>query len=247
MTSIHGTCKINPSLGVVYPLEASDKGVVFNKSVILNHEAIAEKGSVAQIIFQMPQDDDRDVKEARRKSTSSIEASFSRSTNAKLLERQKPLKQLSPEQKAVLSRAYSSRWVDPIKFRGFLHKIPLNKLRLVYKPVGSEAAIIERLTLPYGMFIALDDHGVKVLAIEQSSKAHKAGLPVDSILKRINGIDIEPNLRSFLELFYEQEDKTKTENKPLPLAYQTGPDQPIEEVLFPVPYSFNSNDFFSDL
>ena len=236
-----------PSLGVIYPLETSPKGVIFTKSIVLNHETVVEKGSIAQILFQMPQDDDADVKNARRKKTMNLESTFSRSTNAKLLERQRPEKQLSPIQKAVLERAYTTTWQDPIKFRGFLHKIPLEKLRLVFRSPGSTNARIEPLSLPDGMFLALEDNNVKVLALEKHSRAQKAGVPIGSTLKKINGIDIEPNLRSFLELYYEQKDKAKNEKKPLLVSIQEAADKEIREISFPLPYSFSNDDFFSDL
>lgn len=238
---------IEPTLGEVFPLLKKDQSVILSHDVIINNHTIAKAGAKFRVIFQMPDPEDKDVRAREQRKKMDLRQNFSRKTS--YIEKESAYETMTPLQQATIDRAYETTWSDPLMFLAALHKLPIDKIRLVFTNPETNQVRVEPIDLRDGMFLGLTDKGVKIMAIEQESRAARGGASVNKIITKINEIDIERDLKAFLNVYKEEREKCQRSGKPLELTLKNMEKENItrEVISFTLPRSMGINDFFSDI
>lgn len=228
---------MEPDLSLVFPLEQRGEQVVNSADVLINPGCIIPAGSVFLTIFVPPRPEDADV--VKKKQTSNKNNAYSRSI-------QLPDKKdtLSPAQKAAYDRATRDPWKSHMVYRAAMKQYRFDEMRLVFVPKGSDQSTLEAFNLPEGLLLADDGNGIKILAVQKDSAAHKEGLAAGGTVLKVNGQTLS-SLAQFQKVYYAEEKISHDAGKPVELTVQMPGGAGTKTAVFAAPRKLLLNDFFS--
>lgn len=226
-----------PDLSLVFPLEQRGEQVVNSEDVLINPGCIIPAGSVFLTIFVPPRPEDVDV--VKKKEKSNQEYAYSRSV-------QLPDKKdnLSPAQRAAYERATRDPWKNHMVYRAAMKQYRFDEMRLVFIPKGSDQSALEAFNLPEGLFLSGEGNGIKILAVQKDSPAHKEGLVAGGTVIKVNGQPLS-NLAQFQKVYYAEKKISHDAGKPVELTVQMPGGAGTKTVVFAAPRKLLLNDFFS--
>jgi predicted metalloprotease with PDZ domain len=108
-------------------------------------------------------------------------------------------------------------WEVPNNFVLAMAQYPTDAMHLIYSPTGKDRTVDladERFSFFDGLFVGLPDGKVTVLAVENESKADKAGLKAGDEILAVGGIPTQNDLAAFSAAFAATRGKARDDELP---------------------------------
>jgi predicted metalloprotease with PDZ domain len=106
-------------------------------------------------------------------------------------------------------------WQVPKNFVLAMAQYPTDAMHLIYSPTGKDQDLSdERFSFLDGLFVGLPGGKVTVLAVEDGSKAEKAGLKAGDEIVAVGGIPTRNDLETFSSAFIDARAKAKEDELP---------------------------------
>lgn len=244
-TGALGQSVTEPSLGLVFPLEEQGDTVVASQSVLINPYTIIPKGARMLNVFEMPVPGDDDVKVADKPERGIADSNFSRKGSHKFVNQKED--ELSSLQKAALRRAFATVWNKKLSFQAAFHRLPGDRMRIVYQEKPDGDPLIRAFNPPQGLFLIEGEGFIEIAGTVKGSHAEKEGVPAKAQLLAVNDISLNGKLEIFLKHYAEEKEKKQKLNQPLNLTIRFESTTEPKVIAIPLPKTLQSNGLFNDL
>lgn len=184
--------KMEPALGLSFPLEVKNDRVVLSQDLLLASDKILPAGTVLRTIFRPVT-----LAEGEKKSRRGVdEDAFSRvapKVTTKGL--------MTETERKVMDRAYLTVWTNPIDFRRTLELSTPENLRLVLEPApGVSPPPVEIPNFPEGLCL-VGSPAPQILSVLKISPGAKAGFRGGDTILEIAGQPAGENLTEFISRY----------------------------------------------
>lgn len=188
--------KMDPPLGLSFPLESKDDRVVVSQDILIAADKILPAGTVLRTIFR-PATIGEDEKKNRR---GVDEAAYSREVP------KVTTKGLMTEtERRMLQRAYETVWTDPIEFRRALEISTPANLRIVLEPpAGVSPPPLEIPDFPDGLCIVAGADSLRILTVLKGGRGEKSGFRGGDVLLEMAGQPVGASLVKFAERYRKE-------------------------------------------
>lgn len=180
--------KMEPALGLSFPLEVKNDRVVLSKDLLLAPDKILPAGTVLRTIFRPVT-----LIEGEKKTRRGVdEDSFSRvapKVTTKGL--------MTETERKVMDRAYQTIWTNPIDFRRTLELSTPENLRFVLEPAPGTSPPVEIPNFPEGLCL-IGNPAPQILSVLKESPGAKAGFRGGDTILEIAGQAAGENLSEFI-------------------------------------------------
>lgn len=222
--------KMEPALGLSFPLEVKNDRVVLSKDLLLAPDKILPAGTVLRTIFRPVT-----LAEGEKKSRRGVdEDSFSRvapKVTTKGL--------MTETERKVMDRAYGTVWTNPIDFRRTLELSTPDNLRFVLEPApGTSPPPVEIPNFPEGLCL-IGNPTPQILSVLKESPGAKAGFRGGDTILEIAGQPAGENLSDFITRYLAAREAAGKKRADLRLKVRR-PSGETETLVLHVPPSWNS-------
>jgi hypothetical protein len=188
--------KMDPPLGLSFPLETKNDRVVVSQDVLISADKILPAGTVLRTIFRPAT-----ISEGEKKNRRGVdEAAYSREipkVTTKGL--------MTETERRMLQRAYETVWTDPIEFRRGLEISTPANLRIVLEPPpGVSTPPLEIPDFPDGLCLVAGSDSLRVLTVLKESRGEKSGFRGGDVLLEMAGQPVGSSLMEFAERYRKE-------------------------------------------
>ena len=168
--------------------------VVVAEDILINPRVILKAGTPLRAVYLPPDAEDPDVRKLQRKKE--MNDTFSRTM-------WKPVDTgPTPKQQAAYDRMMNTIWDEPMQFQAAFARLQRSRSKLVFEDSGGKVEL-EPVELVEGMLIARAGETLRILCVEEDSKAERAGLQAGNELITVNGQTLGGDLALFQKLYQE--------------------------------------------
>lgn len=183
--------KMTPEFALTFPVTQSGHDVTVKYPVIVNPTTILKPGMVLRVLYILNTNSasSTDLVLAHK---GNMEQSYSRDTAA-------PEQSKMPPELAHEIEGYRRTvWEVPNNFVLAMAQYPTDFMHLIYSPTGKDRDMAdEKFSFFEGLLIGLPDGKVTVLAVENGSKADKAGIKAGDEIVAVDGASPRNDLALF--------------------------------------------------
>lgn len=190
-----------PPLAEVFPMRKEADRVVAAEDILINPRFILKSGMKLRAVYIAPDVRDPDVRKMQRKKEMN-------DTYARTM--WKPADTgPTPKQQAALDRVMNTIWNEPAQFQAAFARLQRTQSKLVLEGNGTGVGQIqlEPIELMEGILVARENGALRVLCIEEGSKAERAGLKASQELTALNGQPLSGDLALLQKLYLEAKSK----------------------------------------
>lgn len=198
-----------PELGLAFPLDTNENGVIAKYSVLINDTSIIPAKSILRVIYLPPRADDDRLRAIRART--GADAAWSR--NNQLDDKAK----LTPTQIATLEISRNTVWPSITNFQLALVNLGADDMRIVYIIPGAKPEDFkfydQRLVFPEGLVLAEVNGAVSVLAVEKTKPSDRAGIKAGEIITQVGTTPVNGSLVTFLDAYHAVKKAAETTMK----------------------------------
>ena len=221
--------KMEPALGLAFPLEVKNDRVVLSKDLLLAPDKILPAGTVLRTIFRPVT-----LTEGEKKTRRGVdEDSFSRvapKVTTKGL--------MTETERKVMDRAYQTVWTNPIDFRRTLELSTPENLRFVLEPTSGTSPPVEIPNFPEGLCL-IGTPTPQILSVLKESPGAKAGFRGGDTILEIAGQPAGGNLSDFITRYLSARETAGKKRTDLRFKVRRSSGE-TESLVLHVPPSWNS-------
>jgi hypothetical protein len=202
-----GPIKMTPEFPLTFPLALQGKGkeVTIKFPVLINPATVLKPGMVLRTLYILTYSNSDDSTDLVLAHKGDMEQAYTREA---------PNTGGQPKMPAQLAHEIEGYrrtvWEVPNNFILAMAQYPTDAMHLIYSPSGKDQDLSdERFSFLDGLFIGLPDGKVTVLAVEDGSKADKAGLKAGDEIVAVGGISTRNDLDTFSSAFVATREKAK--------------------------------------
>jgi hypothetical protein len=198
--------KMEPPLGLSFPLEVKNDRVVLSQDILLTPTLILPAGTVLRTIFRPVTLTEGELKSKRGVNEDSYSRVAPKVTTKGLM---------TETERKIMERAYQTVWIDPIEFRRALEIAIPGNLRIVLEPpTGQGTPPLEIPDFPDGL--CLVGHPTpQVLSVLKDSRADIAGFRGGDTLLEIAGQPAGEDLKEFAARYLTARENAAKKREPL--------------------------------
>jgi hypothetical protein len=190
-----GPIHMTPDLALAIPLVEVKHDVMLKFPILINANTVVKPGMVLRNIYIPPTNDDSENLVLAHAGT--MADAYSRPTSGSSSQSQMP-----PEIARQIEHQRRVVWDEPIYFQIALEQLPTDIAHLIYSQTGDELNLDDqRFDFFDGLFLGSPAGVVTVLAVENGSKADKAGIKAGDQLLSVNGRVLPGDLAAFPETY----------------------------------------------
>jgi hypothetical protein len=186
--------KMTPEFAFTFPVtKVGQHDVMVKYPVFLNPATILKPGMVLRVIYLPPAraDDSSNLVLAHK---GTMEEAYSRSTSSDDTAQAK----LPPEIAHALEGFRRTVWEAPLNFQLAMAQYPTDDMHIIYSPTGTNQDLVDqKFSFFDGLLIGQPDGKVTALAVENGSRADKAGFKAGDEIIAVGGTPIQNNLETF--------------------------------------------------
>jgi hypothetical protein len=189
-----GPIHMTPDLALAIPLVELKHDVTLKFPVLINATTVVKPGMVLRNIYIPPTNDDSENLAIAHAGTMADAYSRPASNNNQSPMPLEIARQIEHQRRIV--------WDEPIYFQIALEQLPTDIAHLIYSQTGDELNLDDqRFDFFDGLFLGAPAGVVTVLAVENGSKADKAGIKAGDQLLSVNGRVVPGDLAAFPEVY----------------------------------------------
>jgi len=204
-----GPIKMTPELALTFPVVQSGKDVTVKYPILINPTTILKPGMILRVLYILSNNTDgsSDLALAHK---GNMEESYSRSTSSSDDQAKMP-----PELAHELEGYRRTIWQVTQNFVMAMAQYPTDAMHLIYSPTGKNQDLVdERFSFFEGLLIGLPDGKVTVLAVENGSKADKAGIKAGDEIVAVDGASPKNDLSTFANIWAAAKTTAKYNDAP---------------------------------
>ena len=199
--------KMDPPLGLSFPLEASNNRVILSQDVLIAADKVLPAGTVLRTVFRPATIAEGEQKNRRGIDENAYSREIPKVTTKGLM---------TETERKMLQRAYETVWTDPIEFRRGLETAAPNSLRLVLEPPpGVTPPPVESLDFPDGLCIVAGGDSLRVLTVLKGGRGEKSAFRGGDVLLEIAGQPVGTSLQEFAERYRKEREAAAKKREPL--------------------------------
>jgi len=204
-----GPIKMTPEFALTFPVAQNGKDVTVKYPVLINPTTILKPGMVLHVIYILSNNSEgsTDLAKAHK---GNMEESYSRSASGSDGETKLP-----PEIAHEIEGYRRTIWQVTQNFVMAMAQYPTDAMHLIYSATGKNQDLSdEKFSFFEGLLIGLPDGKVTVLAVENGSKADKAGLKAGDEIVAVDGVSPKNDLNTFASAWAAARKTAKYNNAP---------------------------------
>lgn len=223
--------KMDPPLGLSFPLEVKNDRVTVAQDILISAETVLPAGTVLRTVFRPATVGESEKKNRRGVDEDAYSRDIPKVTTKGLM---------TETERKMLQRAYETVWTDPIDFRrGFEVSAPAN-LRIVLEPAaGVQTPPVEIPDFPDGLCLVGGTGSVQVLAVVKGGRGEKCGFRGGDILLEMAGRPVSSSLRDFAEMYRKERELSSKKREPLRFKIRRASGE-TEVISLRIPPAWNS-------
>jgi hypothetical protein len=188
-----GPIHMTPDLALAVPLVEVKHDVTLKFPILINATTVVKPGMVLRNIYIPPTNDDSENLAIAHAGTMADAYSRPASGNQP---------QMDPEIARQIEHQRRIVWDEPIYFQIALEQMPTDIVHLIYSQTGDELNLDDqRFNFFDGLFLGAPAGVVTVLALENGSKADKAGIKAGDQILSVNGRVLPADLAAFPTIY----------------------------------------------
>jgi len=188
--------KMDPPLGLSFPLETKNDRVVVSQDVLISADKILPAGTVLRTIFRPATISEGEKKNRRGVDEGAYSREIPKVTTKGLM---------TETERRMLQRAYETVWTDPIEFRRGLEISTPANLRIVLEPPpGVSTPPLEIPDFPDGLCLVAGSDSLRVLTVLKESRGEKSGFRGGDVLLEMAGQPVGSSLMEFAERYRKE-------------------------------------------
>ncbi len=189
-----GPIHMTPDLALAVPFVEVKHDVMLKFPILINATTVVKPGMVLRNIYIPPTNDDSENLAVAHAGTMADAYSRPTSSNGQPQMPAEIMRQIEHQRRIV--------WDEPIYFQIALEQLPTDIAHLIYSQTGDELNLDDqRFDFFDGLFLGSPGGVVTVLAVENGSKADKAGIKAGDQLLSVNGRVLSGDLAAFPETY----------------------------------------------
>lgn len=189
--------KMTPEFCFTFPLTNNGKDVTVKFPVLVNPATIIKPGMVLRTLYVLSSYNENGSSDLVLAHKGNMEQAFSRSTLNSNEQSKMP-----PELAHELEGYRRTVWEVSNNFVLAMAQYPTDAMHLIYSPTGKGQDIDdERFSFFDGLLIGLPGGRVTVLAVENESKADKAGIKAGDEIVAVGGASTQNDLATFSAVY----------------------------------------------
>ena len=198
--------KMEPPLGLSFPLEVKNDRVVLSQDILLTTTKILPAGTILRTIFRPVTLTEGELKSKRGVNEDSYSRVAPKVTTKGLM---------TETERKIMERAYQTVWTDPIEFRRALEMAIPGNLRIVLEPSADQTTPpLEIPDFPDGL--CLVGHPTpQVLCVLKDSRAAIASFRGGDTLLEIAGQPAGEDLKEFAARYLTARENAAKKREPL--------------------------------
>jgi hypothetical protein len=200
--------KMTPEFPLTFPVTKVGHDVMVKYPIFINPATILKPGMVLRVIYLPPvhTDDSMDLVLAHK---GNMENSYSRSTASEDTAQAK----MPPELAHALEGFRRTIWEAPLNFQLAMAQYPTDDMHLIYSPTGKNQDLSDqKFSFFDGLLVGLPDGKVTVLAVENGSRADKAGFKAGDEIVAVGGTPTQNDLSAFANAHAASKQNAKETN-----------------------------------
>jgi len=199
--------KMEPPLGLSFPLEVTNDRVALSQDVLIAADKVLPAGTVLRTIFRPATIGEGEKKNRRGVDESSYSRDIPKVTTKALM---------TDTERKMLQRAYETVWTDPIEFRRGLETAAPAKLRLVLEPPpGVTPPPVEPLDFPDGLCLVGGTDAIRILTVLKEGRGEKSGFRGGDVILEMAGQPAGTSLPHFAERYRTEREAAAKKKDPL--------------------------------
>jgi len=200
--------KMTPEFPLIFPLAKNGEDVTVKYPVLLNPATVLKPGMVMRTLYIInynPVDDSTDLMKAH---DGTMEEAYSRQPTG--TSSNGDVNKLPPELAHEIEGYRRTVWQAPNNFVLAMAQYPTDMMHLIYSPTGKMRDLADaRFNFFDGLFVGLPEGKVTVLAVEDDSKAHEAGIKAGDEIVSVGGNPTRNDLEAFAAAYAHAKDVAK--------------------------------------
>jgi hypothetical protein len=207
-----GPIKMTPEFPLTFPLVLHGTDVTIKFPILINPVTVLKPGMVLRIIYILNYgnaDGSNDLILAHK---GNMEQAYARGMDSTSDQSKMP-----PELAHEIEGYRRTVWEVPNNFMLAMAQYPTDAMHLIYSRTGKDKEqdlSDDRFSFLDGLFVGLPGGKVTVLAVEDESKADKAGLKAGDEILAVGGISTRNDLEGFSSAFVAARDKAREDELP---------------------------------
>jgi hypothetical protein len=200
--------KMTPEFALTFPVTKVGHDVTVKYPIFINPAVILKPGMVLRVIYLPPvrTDDSSDLALAHK---GNMENAYSRPTSSDDSAQAK----MPPELAHALEGFRRTVWEVPLNFQLAMAQYPTDEMHMIYSPTGKDQDLVDqKFSFFDGLLVGLPDGKVTVLAIEDGSRADKAGFKAGDEIIAIGETPIQNDLSAFADAHAAAKENAKETN-----------------------------------
>ena len=223
--------KMEPPLGLSFPLMATNDRVAVSQDILISTEKVLPAGTVLRTIFRPATIGEAEKKNRRGVDENSYSREIPKATTKGLM---------TDTERKMLERAYQVVWTDPIEFRRALEVATPANLRLVLEPPpGVNPPPLETPDFPDGLCIVGSDGSLRVLSVLKEGRGEKSGFRGGDTLLEMAGQPVSTGLQEFAEHYRKEREAAAKKREPLRFKVRRSSGE-TETLVLRIPPAWNS-------
>ena len=223
--------KMDPPLGLSFPLESKNERVVVSQDVLIAADKILPAGTVLRTVFRPATIAEGEDKNRRGIDENAFSRDIPKVTTKGLM---------TETERKMLQRAYETVWTDPIEFRrGFETAAPANLRIVLEPPPGVSPPPVEPIDFPDGLCIVAGEDALRVLTVLKGSRGEKSAFRGGDVLLEMAGQPIGTSLTEFAERYRQEREAAAKKREPLRFKIRRTSGEP-ELLSLRIPPAWNS-------
>ena len=234
--------KMTPEFPLVFPLTKNGNDVTLKFPVLINPTTVLKPGMVLRTLYIINYSNGDGSTDLILAHKGNMEQAYTRDTASTGDQSKMP-----PELAHEIEGYRRTVWEVPNNFVLAMAQYPTDAMHLIYSPTGKDRTVDladERFSFFDGLFVGLPDGKVTILAVENESKADKAGLKAGDEILAVGGIPTQNDLAAFSAAFAATRGKARDDELPsysMTVRSEGKPD--ARQVDIAMPPSLKSNFF----
>jgi len=223
--------KMEPPLGLCFPLEITNDRVALSQDVLISADKILPAGTVLRTVFRPATIGEGEKKNRRGVDESSYSREIPKATTKGLM---------TDTERRMLERAYQVVWTDPIEFRRAMEISAPNNLRFVLEPPpGAAKPPLEIPDFPDGLCLVGERDAIRVLTVLKESRGEKGGFRGGDTLLEMAGQSVGTSLRDFAGRYRREREAVALKKEPLRFKVRRSSGE-TEILVLRIPPAWNS-------
>ena len=199
--------KMDPPLGLSFPLESKNERVVVSQDVLIAADKILPAGTVLRTVFRPATIAEGEDKNRRGIDENAFSRDIPKVTTKGLM---------TETERKMLQRAYETVWTDPIEFRrGFETAAPANLRIVLEPPPGVTPPPVESIDFPDGLCIVAGPDSLRVLTVLKGGRGEKSAFRGGDLLLEMAGQPVGASLTEFAERYRKEREAAAKKREPL--------------------------------